>query len=228
MMVGMGRALRTALRVGLTVGVIGVLAAAPARAQEERSVVLDRVVDGDTLRLRDGTRVRLIGIDTPEVAHPDFGDECYGEEASRYVERLLRPGDELRLVFDVDRFDQYGRTLAYVYRGVDDLFVNAQLLKKGYAYIEFVEPNTAHERQFRRLAAQAREAGRGLWSACPNDGTKPVSVAGTCLPSYVGACVPAPPPDLECADVGAPVRVVGDDPHHLDADGDGRACESEG
>jgi micrococcal nuclease len=160
--------------------------------------------------------------------HPDFGDECFGEEATRYTERLLRPGDELRLVFDVERYDQYQRLLAYVYRAVDDAFVNARLVERGYADTETVPPNVRHAGRFRRLAREAREAGRGLWSACPNDGTGPRSLADTCLPDYVGACVPPGPPDLDCADIGEPVRVVGDDPHRLDAEGDGRACELEG
>jgi micrococcal nuclease len=199
----------------------GVASAAPP----ERRVTLERVVDGDTLKLADGTRVRLIGIDTPEVAHPDFGDECYGPEASRETERLLHPGDELRLVFDLDRYDRYGRLLAYVYRAVDDLFVNARLLKRGFAYVETVRPNVAHVTRFRRLAREARDAGRGLWSSCPNDGTGPRALVNTCLSDYVGACVPPPPPDLDCDDIGHAVRVVGSDPHNLDADGDGRACE---
>ena len=203
------------------------LAARPALAGGggERQVTLDRVVDGDTLELRDGTRVRLIGIDTPETVHPDFGDECYGPEASRYAERLLHPGDELRLVLDVDRYDQYGRLLAYVYRAVDDLFVNAQLVKRGFAYVESVPPNVAHAARLRRLAGDAREHDRGLWSACPNDGSGPKALVSTCLPDYVGACVPPPPPDLDCADIGHPIRIVGDDPQRLDGDGDGKACE---
>ena len=104
---------------------------------------------------RDGTRVRLIGIDTPETVHPDFGDECYGEEASRFTERLVRPGDALRLVFDVERFDRYGRLLAYVYRAADDLFVNARIVARGYAYVETVPPNVASRR-----AVPAAGAGR--------------------------------------------------------------------
>ena len=191
----------------------------------ERTATLGRVVDGDTLRLSDGTRVRLIGIDTPEVAHPDFGNECFGPEAQAYAERLLRPGDKLRLVFDVERYDRYGRVLAYVYRAADDLFVNARIIKKGYAYVLTIPPDVAHAAQFRRLAQDARRHHRGLWAVCPNDGSGPKSLVNTCLPDYVGACVPPPPPDLDCADIGHAIRVVGADPHNLDADGDGRACE---
>jgi micrococcal nuclease len=199
-----------------------------AAMQPERSARLRRVVDGDTLELRDGARVRLIGIDTPETVHPDFGDECYGAQASRFTERLLRPGDALRLVFDVERFDRYGRLLAYVYRAADDVFVNARIVSRGYAYVETIPPNVAHAERFRRLARKARERELGLWSACPNDGTGPTSESNRCLPDYRGACVPPPPPDLDCDDLGRPVRIVGDDPHSLDADGDGRACERAG
>lgn len=216
---------RTAVATLAAAASIAATALPVTAAPPARRATLDRVVDGDTLRLRDGTRVRLIGIDTPEVAHPDFGDECYGPEATRETERLLHPGDELRLVLDADRYDQYGRLLAYVYRAADGVFVNARLVKRGFAYVETVPPNVAHAGRFRRLAREARAGGRGLWSACPNDGSGPRALAGTCLPDYVGACVPPPPPDLDCADIGHAVRVVGRDPHHLDADGDGRACE---
>lgn len=221
--------MRTTTRALAVAGLLAVAVslAAPASAQEERRATLARVVDGDTLELRDGSRVRLIGIDTPETVHPDFGDECYGDEASRATERILRPGDRLRLVFDVERYDRYQRLLAYVYRAADDAFVNARLVKRGYASVETVPPNVAHADRFRRLAREAREAGRGLWSACPTDGDRPRSLSDTCLPDYVGTCVPPGPPDLDCADIGAPVRVVGDDPHRLDREGDGRACETE-
>ena len=217
---------RTNLAIVVVVVVVALAAPGIAgAAPPERRATLGRVVDGDTLELRDGTRVRLIGIDTPETVHPDFGDECYGREASRYTERLLHSGDGLRLVFDVDRYDQYGRLLAYVYRAADDLFVNARIVARGFAYVATVPPNVAHAERFRRLARAAREGELGLWSVCPNDGSGPTSDSDQCLPDYRGACVPPPPPDLDCGDIGRPVRVVGDDPHSLDADGDGRACE---
>jgi micrococcal nuclease len=163
--------------VAAIVGAGAVVASAPGgaaartdgvvRRPPERRATLARVVDGDTLKLTDGTRVRLIGIDTPEVAHPGSpGDECFGPQATRETERLLHPGDRLRLVLDADHYDQYGRLLAYVYRAADDLFVNARLLDRGYAYLLTVSPNVAHVRQFRLLARGARLAGRGLWSAC--------------------------------------------------------------
>jgi micrococcal nuclease len=216
---------RSALAILLGAFVLASSSASGAGGATERHATLGRVVDGDTLELRDGTRVRLIGIDTPEVAHPDFGDECYGPEASKYTEHLLRPGDGLRLVFDVDRYDRYGRLLAYVYRAADGLFVNARIVARGYAYVETVPPNVAHAEQFRRLARAARAEARGLWSKCANDSSGPSPSDSRCLPDYRGACVPPPPPDLDCDDIGHPVRIVGNDPHGLDSDGDGRACE---
>jgi micrococcal nuclease len=79
----------------------------------------------------------------------------------------------------------------------------------------------------RRLPREAREAGRGLWSACGDPAPPASSPPGAaCDPNYAGACVPPFPPDADCADVGARVQVTGADPHGLDADGDGVGCES--
>jgi micrococcal nuclease len=199
----------------------------------ERTAVLAEVSDGDTLELRDGTRVRLIGIDTPETQHPEFGDECYGHAATRFARRLLQPGDRVRLVLDVETRDRYGRLLAYVYRASDDLFVNAEIVRQGCAYVSTIPPNVAHAEQFRHLAAGAREARRGLWSKCYVKGTQggqrpPPSSKGPCLPQYKGACVPPPPPDYDCGDFDGPITVTGDDVHHLDSDGDGIACTDSG
>jgi micrococcal nuclease len=72
----------------------------------------------------------------------------------------------VRLRYDAERRDRYGRTLAYVYRAGDGLFVNAELVRRGYATVLTIAPNVAHAALFRRLAARARRAGRGLWRAC--------------------------------------------------------------
>lgn len=192
------------------------------------AATLARVVDGDTLELDNGERVRLIGINTPETEHPDFGDECYGHQATRFTEGLLPDGEELRLVFDVERRDQYDRLLAYVYRQRDGLFVNAEVIGSGYAYVETVPPNVEHADEFRALAREARQDERGLWSRCPTSGGQPRNAHGGCLDDYEGACVPPVPPDLDCDDIDGPVTVVGDDPHNLDGNHDGAACESTG
>lgn len=130
--------------------------------------VVVRVVDGDTIRVRVGAsveRVRYIGIDTPETVKPGTPVQCYGKAASAFNSRLVR-AQRVRLVFDAERRDRYGRLLAYVYRQPDGLFVNAELVRRGYAEPMEIAPNVAHARQLAGLAGAARRARRGLWAAC--------------------------------------------------------------
>jgi micrococcal nuclease len=127
--------------------------------------VVARVVDGDTVVLRGGERVRYIGVDTPESVKPGTPVQCYAKAASHANERLVE-GRRVRLRYDAEREDRYGRTLAYVYRASDGLFVNAELVRRGYARVLTIPPDDAHAGSFRRLAARARRAGRGLWGAC--------------------------------------------------------------
>jgi micrococcal nuclease len=131
-------------------------------------VVIERVVDGDTVIVSGGRRVRLIGVDTPETKDPRRPVGCFGREASRFTTSLLPAGTVVRLVGDVEEDDQYGRLLAYVYRRADGLFVNAELVRRGYAEPLTIPPNLAHSDEFVALAAEARLAGRGLWAACPS------------------------------------------------------------
>ncbi len=125
-----------------------------------------RVVDGDTIEVSiagDEEDVRYIGIDTPETVKPGAPVECYGHRASAANQRLVE-GRAVRLVFDRERRDLYGRLLAYVYAG--KRFVNAALVRDGYARTLTIAPNTAHAGLFARLAKRAGLAGRGLWGAC--------------------------------------------------------------
>ena len=130
------------------------------------TVEVDRVVDGDTARVFYRGRseyVRYIGIDTPESVMPDSPVECFGEEASRFNEKLLGDG-RARLEFGPEQRDRFGRLLAYVY--VRDVMLNAELLAGGYAETLAVPPNDAESGRFQRIEDEAREAGRGLWGAC--------------------------------------------------------------
>ena len=126
---------------------------------------VQRVVDGDTIVLAGGERVRYIGVDTPESVKPGTPVQCYAKAASHANERMVE-GQPVRLRFDAERRDRYGRLLAYVYRASDGLFVNAELVRRGYAVTLTIPPNVAHAAEFARLARGARRAGRGLWSAC--------------------------------------------------------------
>lgn len=127
--------------------------------------IVSRVVDGDTFVLASGERVRLIGIDTPETVHPNKGVEAYGREASAFTKSLLA-GKRVRLEFDVEPRDRYGRLLAYVYLS-DGTFVNAELVKRGFAQASTYPPNVKHAATFRELQREAREARRGLWADAP-------------------------------------------------------------
>jgi micrococcal nuclease len=125
-----------------------------------------RVVDGDTIVVTGNVHVRLIGMDTPETVDPRKPVQCFGKAASARTKQLLPPGSAVNLVYDADRYDRYGRTLAYVYRARDGLFVNAALVREGFAVVYTFPPNVAHEADFVRLEREARTADRGLWSAC--------------------------------------------------------------
>ncbi len=196
-------------------------------------VVVERVVDGDTIVVGDGERVRLIGIDTPETKDPREPVGCFGREASRRTGELLPAGTPVRLEYDVERTDRYGRTLAYVYRASDGLFVNAALVRDGYAYAYTYPPDVAHSDELVALQREAREANRGLWGACPVGDEPPDEPGGSggsggsaCDPAYPEVCIPSPPPDLDCADVSERrFAVVAPDPHRFDADGNGLGCE---
>jgi micrococcal nuclease len=131
-----------------------------------RAEVVD-VVDGDTIEVAiDGEveDVRYIGVDTPESVTPGVPVECFGKAASRENERLVA-GESVRLVFDAERRDRYGRLLAYVHVG--DVFVNAELVEGGFARTLEIEPNTSRAERLGRLEAAAGREGLGLWSSCP-------------------------------------------------------------
>jgi micrococcal nuclease len=138
---------------------------AEANAVEARVV---RVVDGDTIDVIAGgapLRVRYIGVDTPETRHSSKAAQCYGKAASDFNARLVS-GQRVRLVRDAQQRDRYGRLLAYVYRTRDGLFVNAELARRGYAKALAIAPDTRFAERFAKLAREARDAGRGRWSAC--------------------------------------------------------------
>jgi micrococcal nuclease len=127
-----------------------------------------RVVDGDTVHVRLGWRdetVRYIGIDTPESVRPGTPVQCFAEAASARNRRLVA-GRAVTLRTDAESRDRYGRLLAYVYRRDDGLFVNAELVRQGFATILTIPPNVAHAAELLALERAARRARRGLWHAC--------------------------------------------------------------
>lgn len=141
--------------------------AAPGSLQQNAE--LRTVVDGDTITVYiDGRteRVRLIGIDTPETKKPDTPVECFGPEASAFTTKLLPVGTPLHLQRDVEARDKYGRLLAYVYRVRDGMFVNLEIIAKGYARLLTIPPNVTHVDTFVTAARTAQRQNLGLWSGC--------------------------------------------------------------
>jgi micrococcal nuclease len=123
----------------------------------EDQVRVVRVIDGDTIEIEGGERVRYIGIDTPEV-HPSV--EYYGIEAWEKNQELVG-GCLVTLERDISDRDHYGRLLRYVYIG--GVFVNAELVRLGYARVESYPPDTKHHELLEQLEDEAKEAHRGLW-----------------------------------------------------------------
>lgn len=213
---------------------------------EDATVV--EIIDGDTLDVALGSqeRIRLIGVDSPERG------ACYSTEAGAYLGRLVPPQSQVRLVYDVDRTDRFGRTLAYLYRLSDGMFVNLAMAREGYALQLTVPPNVAHAEAFGAAVEEARSSARGLWSGCSDQDQDPAPGPATtaatpppattaapsappatapadstnCSPAYPGVCIPPPPPDLNCADVPHDnFQVIQPDPHRFDGNGDGVGCE---
>src|SRR5262245_41624070 len=166
------RQILAACAVALCTAVCGCSATGGDEPADADTVRVVRVVDGDTIRvaLPSGEEaVRYIGIDTPESVKPGTPVECFAKKASAFNAGLVE-GERVKLVYDVERRDRFGRLLAYVYRARDGLFVNAELVRRGYATVATFPPNVAHEREFRRLAKRTRLSGRGLWSECEGAG----------------------------------------------------------
>ncbi|MFH1578212.1 MAG: thermonuclease family protein [Candidatus Omnitrophota bacterium] len=139
------------------------------------NILVTRVVDGDTLVLEGGQRVRLIGIDTPET---HVNDRLYlqaqrskkdiqtiialGKEAYKFTRNLVE-GKRVRIEFDLEKYDKYGRLLCYVYLE-DGTFVNDQIIRQGHASLLTIPPNVKYVDLFRTAYEEARENNRGLWA----------------------------------------------------------------
>lgn len=202
--------------------------AAPAAKKKERKVdrakgrptqstyLVTHIVDGDTIELGNGRTVRLVGIDTPEAG------ECGFEAASDALARLVL-GRRVQLAVSDENKDQYGRLLRYVNIGAMD--AGLRLIKRGLAIARYDSRDGygyhPREKFYRDADARTKPF------SCP----KPISLVGggtgggSCARGY-DPCIPPYPPDLDCGNLNGPIAVSGSDPHGLDADGDGSACES--
>ena len=126
--------------------------------------IVTRAIDGDTIEIEGGERVRYIGIDTPETIDPRIPVQCFGVEASKKNKELVE-GKLVRLEKDIIDRDKYRRLLRYVHLG--DVFVNLELVKQGFAYSYSRPPDIKYQDQLTQAQEEARQANRGLWGACP-------------------------------------------------------------
>jgi micrococcal nuclease len=123
-----------------------------------------QVIDGDTIQLESGERVRYLMVDTPEST---TDVECYGPEAARFNAELVE-GTDVELTYDEECADDYQRLLAYV--AVREREINALLVERGFGCALYIPPNGEDRRdEFESLQSQARAADRGLWGACPEN-----------------------------------------------------------
>lgn len=134
------------------------------------SFKVTKVIDGDTIEIEGGQRIRYIGMDTPETVDPRKPVQCFGREASNKNKELVE-GKDIRLEKDVSETDKYGRLLRYIYlpaadSNSGDLFVNEYLIKEGYAHASSYPPDIKYQEQFSAAERDAQENTRGLWNAC--------------------------------------------------------------
>ncbi len=218
--------------------------------QNQGLVKVTRVIDGDTIEIEGGQRVRLIGIDTPETVDPNRPAGCYGTDASSFTKAQLE-GKEIKLEKDISETDQYGRLLRYVWLG-DTLF-NETLVKEGYAQVSTYPPDVKNSERFLAAQKEARDNNRGLWSTCQNTPapstsvSTPKPVTATPKPNVAtqqtqtsGSCkYSCNSPDRDCSDFSTHAEAqaffnccgfsAGNDPMRLDkatGTGNGIACES--
>ena len=193
--------------------------------------LVTRVIDGDTIELSNGDRVRYIGIDTPEK------DICYFQEASQKNSELVL-NKQVKLEKDVSETDRYGRLLRYVY--IDNIFVNELLVREGYANASSYPPDVKYQEVFTLAEQEARTHAKGLWgSVCNQPTTETSTPVSPPIPADTTCKYSCPGPDKDCADFSTRSEAqqffeccgfsAGYDPMRLDnarGKGNGLACES--
>ncbi len=201
----------------------------PSNSSVEIGNVVE-VVDGDTIKVEiEGQikSIRYIGVDCPECKDPDRPVQMFSQEAYERNRDLVQ-GSEVIMIKDVSEEDKYDRLLRYVI--VDDIFVNAELIKQGYAHAVAYPPDVACDVYFNTLQRQANAAKRGFWSdlyMMPTITVEPTEDARAgCDPCYPDVCIPDVSYDLDCRDISFRRFRCICDPHGFDGDNDGIGCES--
>jgi len=135
-----------------------------------KKVHVQKVIDGDTIKIDSGENVRFIGVDTPETVHPKKSVQCFGKEASNKTKSLLE-GKDIYMEKDISDTDKYGRLLRYLYLPNPDapeevIFVNEYLIEQGYGTVITYPPDVKYHKQFLAVQKQAQEERSGLWGKC--------------------------------------------------------------
>jgi len=217
--------------VAIAVAALLFTAAIRPAGADHPSCVVASVVDGDTFDCSDGTRVRMLQIDTLERG------ECGADWATAALQNIfLKPGTLATLEYDAVTEDRYGRHLAApIVTGADGKPYNISIVMVyvGLAKAAYYGDNAKYLDWAQASETWARTAQWNMWepdgpyvigeAAC---GSAPPP-SNNCDPSYPDVCIPSPPPDLDCGDISARrFRVIGVDPHRFDGDRDGVGCES--
>ncbi|RAL22591.1 thermonuclease family protein [Thermoflavimicrobium daqui] len=177
-----------------SLGILLLLGCEPKTQSQAPSynATVDRVVDGDTIRLKQdvlGTRkVRLLSIDAPELHYQNQAQNPWAKQAKDFLENLIPPGTQIQLQTDQDAKDAYGRLLAHIRKGKID--INKEMLRKGHAVTYYIYPNLKHFKSYQAAYLDAKEKGKGMW-----DSTNPIPelpfefrdrVSGQSQDKYVG------------------------------------------
>lgn len=193
----------------------------PQTVEEIQNPIVTFVVDGDTIEINSGERVRLIGIDAPESGSP-----YYSESRNKLSELVLNK--QVKLEKDISDKDRYGRLLRYIYMG--SLFVDLEMVRQGYATVYTYPPDIKYSEQFLSVEQQARTQKLGLWAPAPEEETtfEPAPSSGGSF--AVPPCIQT---DCDCSDFASHAHAQWfhdnydpTDKHRLDGDKDGLACES--
>ena len=152
------------MHLRLAVGFLLILLATALTVGAQDLVRVKRVIDGYTIVLESGERVRLLGVNTPETKHPKKNGEAFGKAATEFTKRKVE-GKLVRMELDqlANRRDKRSPTLAYVFLA-DGTFLNAEIIRQGYGFAVSATPPLKYDYEFRKLEQEAREKKRGLWA----------------------------------------------------------------
>ena len=136
-------------------------------------VQVNRAVDGDTVELMDGRKVRYLNVDTPETVKSGTSVKCFGPEASEFNKKLMTKGREIWMTSDKAKTDRYGRELRFIFlkeseTGDVGKSVNATLVKMGFGQAKMYSPNTTYKKDFEKWQFEAQQKPVGIWKSCSN------------------------------------------------------------